>query len=155
MICRRNIEMARKRMRSVPATDTPPARPARRGAAVVEFAVIAPLFFMMVFGIIEFGRALMVQQILTNASREGARRAIVEGTTASEVEELVDDYLTNASVSGTTTAVSPNVLATAGMGEKVTVTVSVPYAEVAWLPSWFLGDNTLTASTSMRAERME
>jgi hypothetical protein len=68
------------------SSGSPQSRPnRRRGAAVVEFAVIAPLFFMMVFGIIEFGRALMVQQILTNASREGARRAIVEGATESEI----------------------------------------------------------------------
>jgi Flp pilus assembly protein TadG len=155
MMCRRNIEEPRKRTRSVSATETPPSRRTRRGAAVVEFAVIAPLFFMMVFGIIEFGRALMVQQILTNASREGARRAIVEGATASEVKELVSDYLSNASVSGSTTQVSPQSLQAVGMGDKVTVTVSVPYASVAWMPSWFLGNNTLTASTTMRGERLQ
>ncbi len=48
-------------------------RTQRLGAAAVEFAIVAPLFFMLVFGCIEFGRALMVQQILTNASRVGAR----------------------------------------------------------------------------------
>jgi Flp pilus assembly protein TadG len=145
--CRRSVSDANV------ASQSHPNR--RRGAAVVEFAVIAPLFFMLVFGIIEFGRALMVQQILTNASREGARRAIVEGAAESEVQELVSDYLTNASVSGTSTTVSPSALSTAGTGDKVTVTVSVPYASVAWLPSWFLGNNTLTASTTMRAERLE
>lgn len=135
------------------APESHPAR--RRGAAVVEFAVIAPLFFLLVFGIVEFGRALMVQQILTNASREGARRAIVEGATDSEVKTLVNDYLTNASISGSTVEVSPQALHTVAMGDKVTVTVSVPYASVAWLPSWFLGNNTLTASTVMRGERLQ
>ena len=35
------------------------------------------MFFLMVFGMIEFGRAIMVQQVLTNASREGARVAVL------------------------------------------------------------------------------
>ena len=38
-----------------------PCRRNRRGAAVVEFAIVAPLFFLMIFGMIEFGRAIMVQ----------------------------------------------------------------------------------------------
>ncbi len=58
-----------------------PCRRNRRGAAVVEFAVVAPVFFLLVFGMIEFGRAIMVQQILTNASREGARVAVLDSPT--------------------------------------------------------------------------
>ncbi len=45
----------------------------RRGAAIVEFAVIAPLLFFLIFGMIEFGRVIMVMQVMTNATREGAR----------------------------------------------------------------------------------
>ena len=43
-----------------------------RGVAAVEFALVAPLFLLFLFGMIEFGRMVMVQQVLTNASREGA-----------------------------------------------------------------------------------
>ena len=91
----------------------------RRGAAVVEFAIIAPIMFMLVFGIIEFGRAMMVQQLLTNASREGARRAIVESATAAEVTTLVNNYLTSTSIAGATTGVSPDPLSGAGLGDPV------------------------------------
>ena len=45
----------------------------RLGAAATEFAIVAPVFFLMIIGFIEFGRALMVQQVLINASREGQR----------------------------------------------------------------------------------
>ena len=45
----------------------------RLAAAAVEFAVVAPVFLLLVFGMIEYGRMVMVYQILTNASREGAR----------------------------------------------------------------------------------
>jgi Flp pilus assembly protein TadG len=64
---------------------------------VVEFAVVAPLLFLLIFGMIEFGRMVMVQQILTNASREGARRGILEQSTATEVE-FADEF--NAVVEG-------------------------------------------------------
>jgi len=48
-----------------------------RGTALVEFALIAPLLFFLVFGIIEFGRALNYYNDLTQLSGQGARAAIV------------------------------------------------------------------------------
>lgn len=131
-------------------------RKRRRGAAAVEFAVVAPLFFALIFGIVEFGRLLMVQQILTNASREGARRAIVEGATASEVTDLVDDYLENSSITGATITVSPTPLTSVGFGDPVTVSCSIPFDQVSWLPApWFAKDVTLAAETVMNGERLE
>jgi competence protein ComGC len=47
------------------------------GATMVEFAIVAFLFFTLVFGIIEFGLLLFNQQVITNAGREGARSGIV------------------------------------------------------------------------------
>ena len=44
-----------------------------RGAAAVEFALLLPLLLLIVFGIIDFGRALNAQITLTQAAREGAR----------------------------------------------------------------------------------
>jgi Flp pilus assembly protein TadG len=46
-----------------------------RGAAAVEFALVLPLLLLIVFGIIDFGRALNAQITLTQAAREGARLA--------------------------------------------------------------------------------
>lgn len=79
----------------------------RRGAAAVEFAVVAPVFFLMIFGMIELGRMIMVQQILTNASREGARLAVLDGTASSDVKTAVAKYLTGARIyDNVTTALS-------------------------------------------------
>lgn len=50
----------------------------RRGAAIVEMAVVSPLLLTMVFGVIEFGNSFMVRQMLTNAAREGARVAAIQ-----------------------------------------------------------------------------
>jgi len=125
----------------------------RRGAAVVEFAVVAPIFVALVLGMIEFGRALMVQQTLTNASREGARVAVLEGATASEVTAAVEERLTT--IDGATVTCNPDPAA-AAYGDSITVTVSVPFNGVSWLPSpIFLGGENLTASTVMRVERVQ
>jgi len=44
-----------------------------RGAAAVEFALLLPLLLLIVFGIIDFGRAINAQITITQAAREGAR----------------------------------------------------------------------------------
>ncbi|MGH2597448.1 MAG: TadE/TadG family type IV pilus assembly protein [Actinomycetota bacterium] len=49
-----------------------------RGAAAVEFAIVASLFFMLVFGIIDFGFAFHSWNNAVNAAREGARTAAVD-----------------------------------------------------------------------------
>jgi Flp pilus assembly protein TadG len=51
--------------------------PSDRGSAAVEFALLFPILLLIVFGIIDFGRALNAQITLTQAAREGARLAAV------------------------------------------------------------------------------
>ena len=125
----------------------------RRGTATVEFAVVAPLFFLLLFGIIEFGRMVMVQQVLTNASREGARVAVLNGATTPQVTAIVQDYLSKSSIEGAIVTVTPDPPDIAAYGAPVTVAVSVPFGQVSWLPSpMFLGETTLSASTVMHRE---
>jgi len=128
---------------------------ARRGAAVTEFAIVAPVFFLMVIGFLEFGRALMVQQVLVNASRVGARQAITTGATTAEVENVVEDYAEGVAVPGVVVSVSPNP-ASAVPGTTITVTTTVAFSDVSWMPSpWFLGGKSLTSSSQMRKEGFE
>jgi len=56
------------------------ARRRTRGQALVEFSMVAPIFLLILFGIIDFGRYVYYVQILNNAAREGARYAIVHGS---------------------------------------------------------------------------
>lgn len=49
----------------------------QKGAETVEFAMIALLFFAFLFAIIEFSRALFVWNALTEATRRGARMAVI------------------------------------------------------------------------------
>jgi Flp pilus assembly protein TadG len=50
-----------------------------KAQALVEFALVAPIFFLILFGIVEAGRFIFHYQLLSNATRDGARYAIVHG----------------------------------------------------------------------------
>jgi hypothetical protein len=56
----------------------------RRGQALVEFALVAPLFFLLLFAIIEGGRFVFYYEALNSATREGARYAIIHGSNAAD-----------------------------------------------------------------------
>ncbi len=128
----------------------------RRGAAVTEFAIVAPVFFLVILGMIEFGRMAMVQQVITNAAREGARIAVLDGATKNKVDQRVNDYLVSAGVRTATVAVTPDPPDSAKYGESVSVSVSIPFREVSWLPTpRFIGAHVLRAESVMRRETVE
>ena len=58
------------------------------GAAAVEFAIVSTVLFLIVFGIIEFGRTYSQYEAFQGAAREGARRAAV-GATLTQVQQAV------------------------------------------------------------------
>lgn len=71
------------------------------GATLVEFALITPLLFLLIFGIIEFGLLLFNKHVITTSSREGARAGIVaredrftDGDVV-DVEDTVNDWIAN------------------------------------------------------------
>ncbi|MEM7286963.1 MAG: TadE family protein [Actinomycetota bacterium] len=60
-----------------------------RGVTAVEFAIILPLLLLLVFGIIEFGRAYQARLTVTHAAREGVRvLAVTENQAAAEAAAL-------------------------------------------------------------------
>jgi Flp pilus assembly protein TadG len=125
----------------------------RSAAAAVEFAVVSPLLFLVLLGIIECGRMIMVQQSLTTAAREGARIAIVDGTSVSAAVKVVNSFLAASGVSGSEVTVTPGDPSQVTHGEAVTVSVSIPFRNVSWLPSpLFLGNAVLSSTASMRRE---
>jgi len=137
----------------------------RTGAAMVELAIVLPLFLTIVLGIIEFGRALMVAQIVTNAAREGARDAILAGSTNTAVEQTCTDMMVNAlgvpagdvSVSIEVTPATGNpdpadVLANTLTSDLCAVTVTVPFSSVSYVAGKFLESKTLRGFGAMRHE---
>ena len=127
-----------------------PNRSTRRGAVMVEFALVAPLFVVLVLGMIEVARMLMVQEILVNAAREGARAAVSPGETDAQVNQTVDNYLAASKVTGYTRTIAPSLSASPASGAPIKVTVSVSCANVSWLgtPTYFR-NKSLSASVVM------
>jgi Flp pilus assembly protein TadG len=116
----------------------------RSGVAAIEFALVAPVFFLLMFSLIEFGRMMMVQQSLTNAAREGCRTAALATTNnSSDVESAVRNYLqsviSNAADVDEVHVTVPASLASVASGTDLTVTVDVEYSDVSWLPLGYLG----------------
>lgn len=64
-----------------------------RGTTVAEFAVVALLFFTMVFAIIEFGRLLYTHNALTDATRRGARYAALHHGATENDQQAVKNYV--------------------------------------------------------------
>jgi Flp pilus assembly protein TadG len=84
------------------------ARAARgqQGSSVVEFALISPIFLLLLFGILEFGLVMYSKGIITQAGREGARFGVVYSTppkSAAQIQTQVQDYLTGAGFTGPVT----------------------------------------------------
>ena len=70
----------------------------KKGTAILEFAIVLPLLFLLLMGIIEFSLVLYDKAILTNASREGARAGIVSQdprVTNPEIRDYVKNYCKN------------------------------------------------------------
>lgn len=56
-----------------------------RGAEAVEFALVVPIFLLLVFGVVDFGYMINRDTMVNNASREGARLGAVD-TSANDIE---------------------------------------------------------------------
>ncbi len=78
-------------------------RSTRWGTHAVEFSLVFPVLVLFMFAIIEYGRFLMVRQLLDNAAREGARQAAVQSGFAynASSQTYVGQTLTTANVQNT------------------------------------------------------
>jgi Flp pilus assembly protein TadG len=90
----------------------------------VEFAFTAPIFFLFIFGCVEFARVHMIQAAIENAAFEGARRGIIPGATSANCEASTSTLLNYAGLQDATITVSPTVIDVTT--EEVSVTVDVP-----------------------------
>lgn len=109
-----------------------------KGVSAVEFALIAPLLFVLTFGIIEFSLLLFDKAVVTNASREGARAAIVYNTvgttytprTDAEIKAVVLNYTNKYLVNLGKPSSNPLITIVPAEGARVSggdVTITVTY----------------------------
>lgn len=128
-------------------------------------ALVMPIFCMLVLGIVEFGRGFMVCQLLNDAAREGARSAILSGSTNTAVSTDAKTFMVDtvkclaADVTVTITiteaagnAAASNTLANAHKRDLCKVKVSVPFSKVSFLPGSYLKSRTLSGMSAMRHE---
>lgn len=132
----------------------------KEGVVAVEFVILFPLLVLIVVGLVEFGHLWYVRQTLTNASREGARAAVVYEVTnpdraawaTSTAQTSVSNYLTDTKFPQTwkTNIAFP---AGASTGDPLTVTVTTPSGLILLQKLIPAFDNiTLSAETTMRLE---
>jgi Flp pilus assembly protein TadG len=129
----------------------------RRAAAAVEFAVVAPVLFAVVFGSIEFGRAMMVGHLVNNAARAGCREGALPNKSTADVQAAVTNSLQGAGVQGGSVTVLVNGVeqdaSLAATGDRVEVKVTVAADQNSWLPGLsFLRGQFLSGTTVMRRE---
>ena len=129
----------------------------RRGVSLVEMSIVVSLLLVLSLGAAEYGWMFLKAEQISTAARTGARQAVTSSVTT--VNQVVGSgsptvtFLTQAGIpihSGTVsvpTGVSP------GTGNSVTVTVSVPYSDVAMTGFSLLPiPSNLTASVTMAKE---
>ena len=131
---------------------TSAALSSERGQNLVEFALVVPMLLLLVFGIAEFGRAWMTQNILTGAAREAVRLLAVPdppgGPTAAGNRATA--VLASA---GITTAAIAVADAPAAFGEvSVTVSYNFPVVVVGFIPGLNNATIPLSSTTTMRRE---
>ncbi len=96
------------------------------GQALVEFALVAPMLFLLLFGIIQFGIAFMNNVALTDAVRTGARKAAVSRSAADPTQATKSAVL-GAADDLNQSKVSITVTSDWVSGDNVTVTATYPY----------------------------
>jgi Flp pilus assembly protein TadG len=107
-----------------------------RGAGAIEVAITVPVILMICVGIFEFGRAYQTGQVLTNAAREGAKVAVVAGSTDAQVESVVRSYMRAGQLPNAATA--PVVLdrhVAVGSATGTQITISYPFDFVMLNPA--------------------
>ena len=105
-----------------------------RGAVAAEFALLLPVLLTILFAIIEFGMIMYGRELVTNATREGARAGITQGPpkmTTGAITTISHNYLINTGINPanvTFTAVG------AGGANPATLTVTATYSYFFLIP---------------------
>jgi Flp pilus assembly protein TadG len=131
-------------------------RARRLGATAIEFALVAPLLFLIFFGLVEVARGLMVAHLLSNAARQGARAGVVEGQSTANIQAVVTNALAAQGINSDVVTVQVNDgstdASTATAGAEITVLVTVPVSQVTWLPTGSFLSGNLAGQYTLRRE---
>ena len=127
----------------------------RRGATAVEFALTAPILFLLVMGAIEFSRANMLVQTTSIAAVEAARVGIVPGATSQECLDAAMAELNVVGITDATIEVNPVVMSNGTTQVTVNLTVPVNGENGYMTPRFFLGKRIFKTVTLQREGKHE
>ena len=124
-----------------------------RGAARSETAITLPLVLLVTVAIFEFGRAYQTWQVLTNAAREGARVAVLTGTTDAQVKKAVKDYADIGGVVVTDDKISIDrtIALAVGTGSKITVAFPFDFMVLNPVAKMVVSDSKLGETLTISA----
>jgi len=128
-------------------------RPARRGAAAVEFAVTASVFFVFLLAAFEFGWLNVIRHTADNAAYEAARTAMVPGATVDEARDKANGLLSIVGARGATISITPATITPET--DAVTVDIDVPMDQNGLIVPRFTSATTLHSTSTLRTERAE
>jgi len=125
----------------------------RRGATAVEFALTAPVFFLLLLAAFEFGWLNVIRHTADNAAYEAARTAMVPGATVAEAKAKANNLLGIVGARSATITVTPEVLTPDS--DQVTVAIDIPMNKNGLIVPRFTSATTLHSSSTLRTERAE
>ena len=132
---------------------SPSTRTTRRGATAVEFAIVAPIFFLLMMASFEFSRLNVIRHTADNAAYEAARHAMVPGATAAEAVAKANSILRTVGTRGARVTITPTTLGPDV--DTINVSIDVPLNQNGWIVPKFTSGRTLTAQSTLRTERAE
>lgn len=137
-------------------------RESELGQALVEFTMILPIFILLLFAIVDFGRGFYTWVLVTNAAREGARVAAVQSDSATIntriYNSFCDNYPSSCGLDPTKlTITKTNVQGSRGSAVKIDLSYNFQFATpIGNILNLVSGGNltapAITAHSSMRLE---
>lgn len=134
---------------------SPAVRICTRGSVLVEFAIILPIFILLILATIEAGWALYIQSTLADAARQGARVAVTQNVGSNVIVSIIDDIVQSANIPAgqVSVTITPLAISLEPRGTPITIDVSMPYNSASILPApLFFSTVTLQAQVTMSKE---
>jgi len=127
-----------------------------RGQSLVEFALVVPIFLVLLFGMVEYGRAWMTKNILTGAAREAVRIYAVIPYDNGLAELRAESILSSAGLDPSRWGISIYSQDLSVPGDNLVmradVTYNFPVIIVGFIPGLPTNNIPLATSTTMRRE---
>jgi Flp pilus assembly protein TadG len=125
----------------------------RRGIAATEFAVLAPFLAILILGMFELARGIMVKQMLNDAARRACRVAIQPQKANSDVTSEINNILSDNGIPSADATITVQVngvtadCSTAKQNDKVSVKVAIPTSDTFWISTHWLSSTSIMSDS--------